>query len=90
MTAYVIVDNDMHDPVGNEEYKKLAPVVVELFGGKYIALAAAGRKHSKATGNPTIRKQRTGEEMAEFGGVPRGAGDATKNDQNTDGCYRRV
>jgi len=37
MTAYVIVDIDVHDPVGYDEYKKLAPAAVELYGGKYIA-----------------------------------------------------
>lgn len=37
MTAYVIVDIDVHDPVGYEEYKKLAPAAVELYGGKYVA-----------------------------------------------------
>jgi uncharacterized protein (DUF1330 family) len=37
MTAYVIVDINVHDPVGYEEYKKLAPSAIELYGGKYIA-----------------------------------------------------
>ncbi|MBI5351364.1 MAG: DUF1330 domain-containing protein [Chloroflexi bacterium] len=37
MTAYVIVDIDVHDPAGYEEYKKLAPAAVALYGGKYIA-----------------------------------------------------
>ena len=37
MTAYVIVDIDVHDPVGYEEYKKLAPAAVAFHGGKYIA-----------------------------------------------------
>ena len=37
MTAYVIVDIDVHDSVGYDEYKKLAPATVALFGGKYIA-----------------------------------------------------
>lgn len=37
MTAYVVVDINVHDPVGYEEYKKLAPAAVELYGGKYIA-----------------------------------------------------
>ena len=37
MTAYVIVDIDVHDPVGYEEYKKLAPAIIESFGGKYLA-----------------------------------------------------
>jgi uncharacterized protein (DUF1330 family) len=37
MTAYVIVDIDVHDPAGYEEYKKLAPAAVAHFGGRYIA-----------------------------------------------------
>ena len=37
MTAYVIVDIDVHDPAGYDEYKKLASAAVELYGGKYIA-----------------------------------------------------
>jgi len=37
MTAYVVVDINVHDPIGYEEYKKLAPAAVELYGGKYIA-----------------------------------------------------
>ena len=37
MTAYVIVDINVTDPVRYEEYKKLAPPIVEMYGGKYIA-----------------------------------------------------
>ena len=37
MSAYVIVDIEVTDPVGYEEYKKLAPAAVALYGGKYIA-----------------------------------------------------
>jgi uncharacterized protein (DUF1330 family) len=37
MTAYVIVDIEVTDPAGYEEYKKLAPPAVTLYGGKYIA-----------------------------------------------------
>lgn len=37
MTAYVIVDINVHDPVGYEEYKNLAPAAVAVHGGKYIA-----------------------------------------------------
>jgi len=37
MTAYVIVDIQVTDPVGYEEYKKLAPPVVAAYGGKYLA-----------------------------------------------------
>ena len=37
MTAYVIVDINVTDPDRYEEYKKLAPPIVEMYGGKYIA-----------------------------------------------------
>jgi len=36
MTAYVILDVDIHDPAGYEEYKKFGPPSVALYGGKYI------------------------------------------------------
>ena len=37
MTAYVVINNDIHDSVRYGEYIKLAPASVELYGGKYIA-----------------------------------------------------
>jgi uncharacterized protein (DUF1330 family) len=37
MTAYVIVDIEVTNADGYEEYKKLAPPAVALYGGKYIA-----------------------------------------------------
>jgi len=37
MSAYVVVDIQITDPVGYEEYKRLAPPAVALYGGKYIA-----------------------------------------------------
>ena len=37
MPAYVIVDIAVTDPVGYEEYKKLAPPAVAAYGGKYLA-----------------------------------------------------
>ena len=37
MSAYVIVDIQVTDPVGYEEYRKLAPPIVAAFGGKYLA-----------------------------------------------------
>jgi len=37
MTAYVIVDINVTDPVRYEDYKSLAAPTVELYGGKYIA-----------------------------------------------------
>ena len=37
MTAYVIVDINVIDPIRYENYKRLAAPTVELYGGKYIA-----------------------------------------------------
>ena len=36
MSAYIIVEIEVTDPVGYEEYKKLAGATVEQYGGKYI------------------------------------------------------
>jgi uncharacterized protein (DUF1330 family) len=36
MSAYVIVEIDVVDPVGYEDYKKRASASVERHGGKYI------------------------------------------------------
>ena len=36
MSAYVIVEIDIVDPTGYEEYKKLAGATVEEYGGEYI------------------------------------------------------
>jgi len=36
MSAYVIVEIDVADPVGYEEYKKQAAATVHAYGGKYI------------------------------------------------------
>jgi uncharacterized protein (DUF1330 family) len=36
MPAYIIVDIDIVDPVGYEQYKNLAGATVESYGGKYI------------------------------------------------------
>ena len=37
MAAYVIVDINVTDPAGYDEYKKLAPATVTAYGGKYLA-----------------------------------------------------
>jgi len=36
MPAYIIVDIDIVDPAGYEQYKNLAGATVEKYGGKYI------------------------------------------------------
>lgn len=37
MSAYVIVDIDIHDPEGYAEYRKQADATVAAYGGRYIA-----------------------------------------------------
>lgn len=37
MTAYVIVDIEITDPEGYQEYVKLAPATVAQYGGRYLA-----------------------------------------------------
>jgi len=37
MSAYVVVNIEVTDPVGYEEYKRLAPAAVAVYGGKYLA-----------------------------------------------------
>ena len=37
MAAYVIVDIEVTDPTGYEDYKQLAPPAVAAYGGKYLA-----------------------------------------------------
>jgi uncharacterized protein (DUF1330 family) len=41
MSAYIIVEIEITDPVGYEEYKKLAGATVEKYGGKYIVRGGA-------------------------------------------------
>ena len=36
MPAYFIIDNEVTDPVGFEEYRKEVPVTVEKYGGKFL------------------------------------------------------
>jgi uncharacterized protein (DUF1330 family) len=37
MSAYVIVDIEVTDPQGYQEYVKLAPATVQRYGGRYLA-----------------------------------------------------
>jgi uncharacterized protein (DUF1330 family) len=41
MSAYVIVEIDIHDPSVYEDYKKAAPSSIAAFGGKYLARGGA-------------------------------------------------
>jgi uncharacterized protein (DUF1330 family) len=37
MSAYVILDIEVIDPVQYDAYRKLAPATVTMYGGKYLA-----------------------------------------------------
>lgn len=39
MPAYVIAHIDVKDPVRYEDYKKMSPVSIEQFGGRFLARA---------------------------------------------------
>jgi len=41
MSAYIIVEIEILDPVGYEQYKNLAGASVEKYGGKYIVRGGA-------------------------------------------------
>ena len=41
MPAYIIVEIEITDPVGYEEYKKQAVATLEQYGGKYIVRGGA-------------------------------------------------
>ena len=37
MTAYVVLDIDVTDPVRFAQYRELAPIALSTYGGKYLA-----------------------------------------------------
>lgn len=41
MPAYVLVEVDVTDPVGYEEYKAAVPAIVRAFGGKFLVRGGA-------------------------------------------------
>ena len=43
MTAYVINDMEITDPVLFEQYRQLSPATVELYGGRFLVRGGATR-----------------------------------------------
>ena len=41
MSAYVIAEVDITDPVAYEEYRKLVPATIARYGGKYLVRGGA-------------------------------------------------
>ena len=48
MSAYFIVDVNVHDPAGFEEYRKRVPATIEKYGGKILVRLG---KYEKLEGN---------------------------------------
>lgn len=48
MPAYFIVDVNVQDPAGFEEYRKRVPATIEKYGGKFLV---RGGKFEKLEGN---------------------------------------
>lgn len=36
MSAYVVVNVDVHDPVRYQEYRKMVPATIEAYGGRFL------------------------------------------------------
>lgn len=53
MTAYLIADTDVHDPVSYEQYKALARPIAEKFGGEYLVRGGALRVDDNDLWSPT-------------------------------------
>ena len=41
MAAYIVVDIDVHDSPGLEEYRRLVPATVARYGGRFLARGGA-------------------------------------------------
>lgn len=41
MPAYIIIEIDVHDPAAYDDYKKLTPATLEVYGGKFIVRGGA-------------------------------------------------
>ena len=81
MTAYIIVEAEVHDPEKFSAYAKTVPAIVAEFGGEYLVLGGQqeslegdwgpSRRRSRlrpfGTATPTKRPNRCGKEPAVFG-----------------------
>jgi uncharacterized protein (DUF1330 family) len=53
MTAYLIADTDVHDPLNYEQYKALARPIAEKFGGEYLTRGGEFRVDDDDLWSPT-------------------------------------
>ena len=61
MPAYFIVDNEVTDPTGFEEYRKQVPGTVEKYGGEFLVRggqmpADAGRREGRLQARRPLMK----------------------------------
>lgn len=87
MPAYIIVEIEILDPVGYEEYKKLAGSTVEKYGGKYIMRGGKtevleGDWQPKRIVVYRVRISAARQRMAELRRISRAAQDASPDRQN--------
>ena len=86
MSAYVIVEIDIIDPAGFEEYKKLASATVEKYGGKYIV---RGGRTEVLEGDWKPKRIVVLQFESELRRIPRTAQDAASHCKNENDPGRR-
>ena len=69
MPVYLIADMHVTDASRYEEYKRLAPLAIEKYGGRYIARGSRGGLVAFPTGDPGVREPREGEGLVRFSRV---------------------
>ena len=95
MPAYIIVEIDIVDPVGYEEYKKLAKATVDKYGGKYIVRGGEtevleGDWKPKRIVVLEFESRAARQGMAQLRRIPRTAQDAASHSEDKHDLARRV
>ena len=79
MPAYFIVDLEVTDPAGFDEYRQLVPATIQQYGGRYVVRGGA-----QTGGCPRISEPRTGQALVQFRGIPWPESFAFQNSQVQD------
>ena len=58
MAAYIVVDIDVHDSPGLEEYRRLVPATVARYGGRFLARGPGAARVRSRLRRPGERLQR--------------------------------
>jgi hypothetical protein len=94
MSAYVIVEIEIVDPIGYEEYKKQAASTVHSHGGKYIVRGGKtevleGDWKTEPHRHSPVRINTARQRMAPLRGIPRAMQNAPSRRQNKNDSGRR-